>query len=98
MTPAASIRLAEGKRKKLSVPPAVAGGLARFFDPPATAGGTDFSPRSDVHHSVNTITANGMPSRNPRCVTSRLVIELPQRHAFSISGRIVYECGRCLST
>src|SRR5947209_16258788 len=48
-----------------------------------------------AHHCVNTITANGIPSRNPRCGTSRLVTELPQRQPFSTSGRIVYECGMC---
>ena len=34
---------------------------------------------SAVHHSVNTITASGMPSRNPLWVTSKLVTALPQR-------------------
>src|SRR5260221_14404 len=54
--------------------------------------------RSEVHHCVNTIAASGMPSRNPRCGTSRLVTELPQRQPCATSGRIVYECERCRST
>ena len=47
------------------------------------------------HQSVITITASGMPSRNPRCGTSKLVTALPQRQPFSTSGRIVYEWAMC---
>src|SRR4051812_46550796 len=44
------------------------------------------------HHWVKTITANGIPSRNPLCGTSKLVTAFPHRHPWVTSGRIVYEC------
>src|SRR5258707_15870425 len=50
------------------------------------------SLRDAAHHCVSTITANGIPSRNPRCGTSRLVTAFPQRQPSAASGRIVYEC------
>ena len=44
-----------------------------------------------AHHCVNTMTASGMPNRNPRCGTSRLVTALPQRQPSATFGKIVYE-------
>src|SRR2546423_9323109 len=113
MTPAASMRRDEGKSKKEKGKRAeetASGGLgSSTWHVIVIVGRLSFLPFafllfpssllcSEVHQSRITITANGMPRRKPRCVTSRLVIEFPQRQAFSISGRIVYECGRCRRT
>ena len=40
-----------------------------------------------AHHWVITITANGMPSRKPLCVTNKLVTALPQRQPMVTSGQ-----------
>ncbi len=54
------------------------------------------SSYSDSHHCVNTITASGNPSRNPRCGTSKVETAFPQRQV--VSGITVNEDGRFCST
>ena len=80
-TPAAIIRRCErGKRVG-------SGSCHRFcfcfcFDfPRSSAGLASFSVAS--HQYVKAITASGRPIKKPRCGTSRVEIELPQRHVVS---------------
>src|SRR6266852_5159436 len=101
IAPAANIRFADwekGNSEKGELPNA---SVDCFLDAdvflPFSHSPFSFSFFMAAHHCVNTIAASGIPSRNPRCGTSRLVTALPQRQVFATSG-IVYECEMCVST